>query len=187
MEVLIFLYIRFKANLMKKTLLTVTLLLCSFFFGQAQTTLRGAETFHVQLPANFIRAIGVNDLASVQWEHTEKEIYGYIIFENTAEMKLAELDLDLKQYAELCLNDFSDIEQYQLLKTENYTTTNGLATIEHTIRYQNTELDTMIMMQINAYKTPHFYYKLIQFGDEATFKAYTTDLKRIAKEVQFPH
>ncbi len=171
---------------MKKTLLSLTFLLCSFFFANAQTTLIGAETFYVQLPANYSRAIGVNDLASVQWEHAEKELYGYIIFENGEEMKLAELHLSLINYAELCLNDFSEIENYQLIKTENYQTNNGLQTIEHTISYQNTELNTKIMMQINAYKTPNFFYKLIQFGDEASFKAHASELQKIAKDIKFP-
>ena len=171
---------------MKKLLLTITFLLSSFYFVNAQTTLIGAETFHVQLPQNFTRAIGVNNLASVQWEHAEKEIYGYIIFENTDEMKLADLSISLKEYSDMCLNDFNEIEKYQLIKSETYKTKSGKETISNKISYYNSDLETTIVMQINAYKTQNFYYKVIQFGDQSSFDLGEKEIKYISEEIKLP-
>lgn len=170
---------------MKKLLLTLAFF-CTFHISKAQSTLVGAETFHIQLPQNFTRAVGVNDLASVQWEHTEKEIYGYVIFENADEMKLVDLSISLKEYSDMCLNDFNEIEKYQLIKSETYTTTNGKETISNKISYYNSELEITIVMQINAYKTQNFYYKVIQYGDEKSFALAEKEIHTIAKDIKLP-
>jgi hypothetical protein len=154
---------------MKNLLLTLSLALGFAMSTQAQTTLQGAESFSVQLPAGFQRTVGANDLASVQWEHADEELYGYIIFENIDELKLGDITPDIKTYAALALNDFSELKNFKLIDTKSYKTDEGKETLAQVFSYYNDELETTIILQVNVYTTKNFIYKMISFGDEATF------------------
>lgn len=171
---------------MKNLFLAFTLAFGLSLTAQAQTTLQGAESFSVQLPLGFQRTVGANDLASVQWENSEEELYGYIIFENVDELKMGEITTDIKTYATLALNDFNTLKNFKLIETKNYKTDGGKETLAHVFSYYNEELEMNVFLQVNVYKTDHFIYKMISFGDETTFKKSKQHIDYISKKIKFP-
>lgn len=171
---------------MKNLFLTLALAIGFSMSTQAQTTLQGAESFSVQLPVGFQRTVGANDLASVQWENTEEELYGYIIFENVDELKMNEIGTDIKTYATLALNDFNSLKNFKLIDTKTYKTDAGKETLAQVFSYFNEDLEMDIYLQINVYKTDQFIYKMISYGDEATFKQSSSHIDFITKKIKFP-
>lgn len=167
---------------MKKILLsTLFTLICSLSV-YAQSTLKGAENFSISLPNQWQRTLGANDLASVQWENKNDEIYGYVIFENIDEIKLLELTDDISSitnYADLSTNDFSDLPKFKKNNSTRFKTTLGLDTEQREISYYNDELDVQIVMFINIYKSEHFIYKMINFGTKETIKKGKKDIDYI--------
>jgi hypothetical protein len=155
-------------------------------FVLAQTNLIGAENFSINLPQDYKRTIGNNHLASVQWEHNELEIYGYLIFENIDELKIAEINTDLNSYTDLALKDFIDYENYKLIESKRYKTKNGKETICKLISYYNPDLDVTILLQLNSYATKNFIYKMINFGAEDTFSLNRQHVESISKNINLP-
>lgn len=152
----------------------------------AQTKLIGAENFSVSLPQQFKRTIGNNDLAVVQWEHFDKEIYGYVLFENIDELKIAKINHDLAFYADFALNDFSDYTNYKLIQARKYTTISGKETEEREFTYDDEENNIHFHTIINVYKTAHFIYKMINFGSEETFNEGKKEIEYIINQFQLP-
>ncbi len=171
---------------MKKIFAFLLVYLLSQPMVLSQTNLIGAESFSIQLPQDYKRTIGNNHLASVQWEHNELEIYGYLIFENIDELKLAEINTNLNSYAELALNDFSDYENYKILASKTYKTKNGKETICKLISYYNPDLDVTILLQLNVYATKNFIYKMINFGAKDTFSLNQQHIDFISKRIILP-
>lgn len=185
-EMLIFLYFSLKQFKMKKLLLTLSIAISFTTFSFAQSTILGAETFSINLPNGYTRTVGTNDLASVQWENSEKETYGYIIFENLDELDLVEFDRDINKYADLSVNDFSDLNKYKLIETKKFKTKSGKETVQKQISYYNDELDATIQLQINIFMTKNFIYKMISFGEKEIFKKSDKDLDYIVNNIQLP-
>lgn len=185
-EMLIFLYFSLKQFKMKKLLLTLSIAISFTTFSFAQSTILGAETFSINLPNGYTRTVGTNDLASVQWENSEKETYGYIIFENLDELDLVEFDRDINKYADLSVNDFSDLNKYKLIETKKFKTKSGKETVQKQISYYYDELDATIQLQINIFMTKNFIYKMISFGEKELFKKSDKDLDYIVNNIQLP-
>lgn len=154
--------------------------------ADAQTKLIGAENFSVTLPLQFKRTIGNNDLAVVQWEHLDKEIYGYVLFENIDELKIAKINHDLTYYADIALNDFSDYTNYKLIQSRKYNTVTGKETEEREFTYDDEENNIHFHTIINVYKTSNFIYKMINFGSEETFNEGKKDIEYIINHLQLP-
>ncbi|MBF0596307.1 hypothetical protein [Faecalibacter rhinopitheci] len=171
---------------MKKLLLTLSIAISFTTFSFAQSTILGAETFSINLPNGYTRTVGTNDLASVQWENSEKETYGYIIFENLDELDLVEFDRDINKYADLSVNDFSDLNKYKLIETKKFKTKSGKETVQKQISYYNDELDATIQLQINIFMTKNFIYKMISFGEKEILKKSDKDLDYIVNNIQLP-
>lgn len=152
----------------------------------AQTKLIGAENFSVSLPQQFKRTIGNNDLAVVQWEHLNKEIYGYVLFENIDELKIANINHELAYYADIALNDFNDYSNYKLIKARKYKTSNGKETEERELTYDDEENNIHVHTIINVYKTSNFIYKMINFGSEDTFNETRNEIDYIINKLQLP-
>jgi len=171
---------------MKKILLSLAFTFTCSIFSFAQSSIKGAETFSVNLPVNYQRTIGANDLASAQWESAIDESFGYIMFENVDELKLAEVDTDLDQFADLALGDFNELNQYKLINSKKFKTKSGKETAQREFSYYDEENDIHFHFLINIYKTKDFVYKMINFGTNETFKKSKKDFDYIIDNIQLP-
>ena len=171
---------------MRNLLLLFIILLLKPNSINAQTKLIGAENFSVSLPHQFKRTIGNNDLAVVQWEHLDKEIYGYVLFENIDELKIAKINHDLAYYADIALNDFANYTNFKLIQSRRYKTTSGKETEEREFTYNDEENNINVHTIINVYKTSNFIYKMINFGSEDTFNEGKKDIEYIINRIQLP-
>lgn len=169
---------------MKHLLFSIAFLLYFNSSVQAQTKLVGAESYSISLPENFRRTVGTNDLATVQWEHQTKELYGYVLFENLEELKLAEINSNLAAYAQLALDDFIDQNNFKLIQSHHYKTTLGKETEEREFTYTLDDLNFHVIITI--YKTDQFIYKMINFSTEETFKESKKDITYIINHIQLP-
>ena len=169
---------------MKKYILGLAL--CISSLSIAQNTLIGTENFTVQLPENYIRAIGLNNFAMVQWEHKDADFYGYSIVEHIDEYKLAELNVDLKSISEYALNDFVDFKDYKVIETKTYKTDKGNPTISNRISYFDEENEIVIYYHINVYTSKNFIYKVYFYGSSKAFKNAETDIDYITKKINIP-
>lgn len=171
---------------MKKILITLGLVLGLNNVSFAQTSLIGGESFSVQLPEKYIRTVGINNYAAVQWEHEEKDFYGYIIVENIEDFKLAKLDTSLTGAMEITMSDFKDFKDFKILDTKTYKNDKGQTTIANKISYFDEEEEIVIYYHVNIYLSKNFIYKIYQYGSAQGFKNSETEIDYIAKKINIP-
>ena len=171
---------------MKKILITFGLVLGLSSVSFAQTTLMGGEPFSIQLPEKYVRTIGTNNYASAQWEHEEKDFYGYVIVENLDEYKIAELDTSLQSTMDLAIEDLKDFKDFKILDTKTFTTDKGKSSLETKVSYFDEEEEIMIYYQINVYQSKNFIYKVYHYGSAQGFKSSAEDIEYITKKFTIP-
>lgn len=161
---------------MKKIVLSLLITFTFATFSFAQTTLVGAEPYSVVVPKNYTRTTGNNDLATVQWENTDEEIYGYVFFEHKDDLIHNDVKFDLESYANLTLETYNTLKGYKLINSKKFKTKNGIETIQKEFKYYDDENDIKFHMFLNIYKSNDFIYLMMNYGNENNVKNNTKDI-----------
>lgn len=147
---------------MKKIIFIVCILICSSL--SAQHKVYGAEAFGLTLPQDFVRTIGLNDYATLQFESKapKPNAYGFIIFEHKDELKLVEAKLDIIDYT------LNSIEPYMAREGFNYIKKPYIS-YEKGFNYAYTEYETNdedlghIYFLQTVIETKDYIYQIMQY------------------------
>ena len=171
---------------MKKILITLLLSTTFSTFGYSQSTLIGAEPFSVTIPQGYNRTTGNNNLATVQWENANKGIYGYVFFEHKYELLANEVEFELESYANLSISVYSNLNDYNLIKTKKYKTSTGLETVQKEFKYFDVENEIKYHMFLNVFKTKEFIYVMMNYADDKSSKNGLKDIESIINNFKLP-
>jgi len=171
---------------MKKILLSIILTTTLASFSYSQTTLVGAEPYSVTIPQGFIRTTGNSNLATVQWGNPEKEIYGYMFFEHKDELSANDVKFDLESYANLSVQEYSELQDYKLVGTKKYKTSSGIDTVQKEFKYLDESNEIKYHMFLNVFKSKDFIYVMMNYSDEKAFKNGLKDIETIINNIKLP-
>jgi len=165
------------------------LVITAFFLASitnAQSSLVGAESFSVNLPAGYSRAVGTNDYATVQWQNEEMHSYGFVIIENLDELKISGVSSDLQSYMDICISNYSGFPQFKSFAPKLFKNKKGQENFQKQISYYNEELESTVYLQFNIFKSKNFIYQIVNFGNEDFLKVSKENTDYIINNVVLP-
>lgn len=149
----------------------------------AQTEMKpyvAGHVFKVSLPNYMKRTIGYNDDAAIQFKNSVKDVYGFIIEDNKAEMELAEIVYaSINEFYIDFSKDFlaDEKKRTSTLPTENKT--GDVKFIYNEVSYYDKEAKSMITYFVGIAETKDAFYKMLCWTTTDNKDLYRNDFEKI--------
>ena len=169
---------------MKKTIhfLTIILIL-SFNSGFSQTEMKDYKVGHpinISLPNYMSKTLGLNDVATLQYKNTVKDVYGFIIEDNKEELALAELNYSsINEFYDNFIESFLKDLPSRKISNPIFQKKNDISFIECDASYYDDEVKVEIYYLVGVVETSLAYYKVLSWSTVANKDKFKEDFRKI--------
>lgn len=166
----------------KISFLLVTILLTSMTVC-AQTTMKehkAGHVFYVSLPDYMTKATDLNDAASIQFQNTVKDIYGYVIYDTKEELELVNMKFsNATEFYETFIKDFLAKQKSRKVSEPQINNINGNSYVESDVTYYDKDSKLEIYFYVGIVETKNAFYKLLCYGGIESKEKYKKDFQAI--------
>lgn len=170
---------------MQLLILALALTFYSGIHAQAVQEIKVGHIFYVTIPDYMTRTTGINSAAAVQFKNTVKDIAGFVIEDNKAELKLADLHYaSLDEFYESFIKDFlADQEKRKISKVESRTI-GDRKFVWCDASYYDKDAKMDIYYFVGIVETKDAYYKVLCYGGMDSKAKYRNDFEAILFSVK---
>ena len=164
------------------TLTTTSILLFSILtVGQTKFNLQKAgNIFDITIPDYMIRTVGLNDVATVQYKNSVKDIYTIVIEDSKEELKIADIFYSsLQEFQEEFEKDFIKDEKNRTSSKPLFTSKNNINFVEYDVSYYDEELKIEVYYLVGIVETKSHFYKVLSWTNLSNKETFKTDFQKI--------
>ncbi len=160
---------------------TFTFLFFNSIFSQTiMKELKVGHSFNISLPSYMSRTVGLNDVASIQYKNTVKDIFGVVIEDNKEELNLAELNYSsINEFTEEFVKVFLEDEPSKKFSNPIYDKKGEINFAEFDATYYDDESKIEIYYLVGIVETKTSFYKVLSWCAGSEKSKYKEDFKRI--------
>ena len=153
----------------------------SIAFGQTKFIQQKAgHIFYLDLPDYMSRTVGLNDVASIQYKNSVKDIYTIAIEDSKEDLALLEIHYaSTKEFQEEFANDFLKDEEKRTVSKPIFQTKNNINYAEFEVSYFDKEAQTEIYYVIGIVETKTHFYKILSWTTMENKDKYKADFQKI--------
>ncbi len=167
---------------MKKIALTLSLLfLVSNSFSQSLTKeIKIKRSFDITVPNYMNRTVGLNDVASLQFKNTVKDIYGVVIEDDKEELVLAEMNYaSVNEFVEETMKTFLENQPSKKMSTPLFKKIGESNFAEFDASYFDDELKVEIYYLFGIVETKSTFYKVLLWCGAKEKEKYKEEFRKI--------
>jgi len=158
------------------TLITVFILATLTTIAQAPLKeYKAGHVFYISLPDYMSKTTGLNDVATIQFKNTVKDVYGFVIEDNKEELTMAEITYSsINEFYDDFIKDFLTEEKNRVVSPAKYKKVGTTSFAEADVTYYDSEVKADIYYLVGIVETKDAYYKVLSWtaaGNKAKFKA----------------
>lgn len=154
----------------------------------AQTTMKNykaGHAFDVSLPDYMTETTGINDVATIQFNNTVKDIGGYIIVDTKKELELVQMKFSSAQeFYENFIVDFLVKQKNRTISEPKVHSIEGLNYVECDASFYSKESKIEIYYYVGIVETKNAYYKLLCYGGIDSKEKYKADFQKILYSIK---
>jgi hypothetical protein len=126
------------------------------------------------------RTVGLNDVATIQYKNSVKDIYTIVIEDSKEELAIADIYYSsLKEFQEEFEKDFIADEKKRSNTQPIFTTKNSINFVEYDVTYYDEELKIEVYYLVGIVETKSHFYKVLSWTNLANKEEFKTDFKKI--------
>lgn len=165
---------------------TAFLLFTVTSFAQTATKeYKAGHVFYVSLPDYMSKTIGLNDVATIQFKNSLKDVAGFVIEDNKEELVLAEMVFSsIDDFYANFIQDFLVDEEKRSISPTKSQTIGKVKFIECDASYFDKESDIEIYYFVGIAETKDAFYKVLCFGSLATKDKFKADFQKILYSIK---
>jgi hypothetical protein len=166
----------------KKNLLISFVIFLFSVAGNTQSTkeFKAGHVFFISIPTYMNKTTNLNDVATIQFKSTVKDVYGFVIEDNKEEMLLSELTYaTLNDYYEDFIKDFAKGEKKRTVSQPIYKSINGINFVTADLTYYDKDIKGEIYYAIGLVETKDSFYKVLFWSSLDNKDKFKTDFEKI--------
>ena len=156
--------------------------------SNAQTTMKNykaGHSFDVSLPDYMTETTGINDVATIQFNNTVKDIGGYIIVDTKRELELVQMKFSSAQeFYENFIVDFLVKQKNRTISEPKVHSIEGLNYVECDASFYSKESKIDIYYYVGIVETKNAYYKFLCYGGIDSKEKYKADFQKILYSIK---
>ncbi|MDG2433037.1 hypothetical protein [Flavobacterium sp.] len=146
---------------------------------------KAGNVFDIDIPDYMTRTVGLNDVATVQYKNSVKDIYTIVIEDSKEELAIADIFYaSLKEFQEEFEKDFIKDEKKRTSSTPIFTTKNNINYVEYDVSYYDEELQIEVYYLIGIVETKSHFYKVLSWTNLANKDKFKADFQKILYSVK---
>lgn len=141
---------------------------------------KAGNVFYMAVPDYMSKTIGLNDVATVQYKNSIKDIYTIVIEDNKEDLKLAEINYaSLSEFQEEFAKDFIKDEGKRPSSKPIFTTKNDINFVEYDTAYFDKETNREIYYLVGIVETKSHFYKILSWTSMDNKDKYKADFQKM--------
>ena len=141
---------------------------------------KAGNVFSLEIPDYMNRTVGLNDVATVQYKNSVKDIYTIVIEDSKEELAIADIFYSsLKEFQEEFEKDFIKEEEKRSSSTPLFTTKNDNNFVEYEVSYYDQELKIEVYYLVGIVETKSHFYKVLSWTNLANKDKFKVDFQKI--------
>lgn len=168
---------------MKKSIILAIFVFIGTYSASAQTAFKNTKYGHVvnvSLPEYMSRTIGLNDNAAFQFHNVPKDVSGFIVEDDKAELVIADMKFaDAQEFYDNFAKTFLEDQPSRKFSKPDVRKVNGNTYIHSDFSYFDDEAKLDIYYYVGVIETATTFYKLICFTSSAQKETYKPDFDKI--------
>jgi hypothetical protein len=169
------------------TIITLTVLLFSVI-ATGQTTFnqyKAGNVFDIAVPDYMTRTIGLNDVATVQYKNSVKDIYTIVIEDSKEELAIAAIFYaSIQEFQEEFEKDFIKDEEKRTSSKPLFTAKNDIKFVEYDVSYYDSELKIEVYYLVGIVETNSHFYKVLSWTNLTNKDKYKSDFQKILYSIK---
>jgi len=149
----------------------------------AQTSMKeykAGHIFYVSLPDYMTKTTGMNDVATIQFKNTLKDVAGFIIEDNKEDLVLSEMVFSsIDDFYDNFIKDFLSDQKKREISEPKSQTIGDVKFMECDASYYDKESKMEIYYFVGIAETKDTFYKLICFGSSENKDKFKPDFQKI--------
>jgi hypothetical protein len=168
-------------NLFSILATTAALFVSIIAIGQTKfNSQKVGNVFNIDIPDYMNRTVGLNDVATVQYKNSVKDIYTIVIEDSKEELAIADIFYSsLKEFQEEFEKDFIKEEEKRTSSTPLFTTKNDNNFVEYEVSYYDEELKIEVYYLVGIVETKSHFYKVLSWTNLANKDKFKVDFQKI--------
>lgn len=161
--------------------LPLLLLLTSISFGQTKFNKQIAgHVFYLDIPDYMTKTVGLNDVASIQYKSTVKDVYTIAIEDSKEDLAILEIHYStIKDFQEEFANDFLKDEDKRTISKALFKTKDNINFAEFEASYFDKDSQLEIYYLIGIVETKTHFYKVLSWTTLENKDKYKADFQKI--------
>lgn len=141
---------------------------------------KAGNIFSIDIPDYMSRTVGLNDVATVQYKNSVKDIYTIVIEDSKEELAIADIVYSsLKEFQEEFEKDFIKQEEKRTSTAPLFTTKEGINYVEYDVTYYDEELKIEVYYLVGIVETKSHFYKILSWTNVANKDKFKVDFQKI--------
>ncbi|MBC5841060.1 MAG: hypothetical protein K2Y30_07135 [Flavobacteriaceae bacterium] len=141
---------------------------------------KAGNIFDISIPDYMTRTIGLNDVATVQYKNSVKDIYTIVIEDSKEELTIADIFYtSLQEFQEEFEADFIKDEEKRTSSKPIFTTKNNINFAEYDVSYYDKELKIDVYYLVGIAETKSHFYKILSWTNLENKEKFKTDFQKI--------
>ena len=149
--------------------------------GQTKFNLQKAgNIFDIEIPNYMNRTVGLNDVATVQYKNSAKDIYTIVIEDSKEELAIADIYYSsLKEFQDEFEKDFVADGKRRTSSQPIFKTINNVNFVEYDVTYYDEELKIEVYYLVGIVETKSHFYKVLSWTNLASKNEFKPDFQKI--------
>lgn len=167
---------------MKKitSLLSLLFLVTNAFSQSLTKEIKIKRSFELTVPNYMNRTVGLNDVASLQFKNTVKDIYGVVIEDDKEELVLAELNYSsINEFVEETIKTFLENESSKKISSPLFKKNGEINFAEFDASYFDDELKVEVYYLFGIVETKSTFYKVLLWCGGSEKEKYKEEFRKI--------
>lgn len=173
---------------MSRLIATILLAWLISAIGYSQTVFKDYKagyTFNISLPDYMDKTIGLNDVATIQFKNSVKDIYGFVIVDTKEDLNMVEMHFkNAEEFYDLFIKDFLVDEKKRKISKSEKRTIEGNTYLESDASYYDEEADIDIYYFVGIIETPTSFLKLLCWSSLESKDTYKPDFQKILYSIK---
>lgn len=141
---------------------------------------KAGNIFDISIPDYMTRTIGLNDVATVQYKNTVKDVYTIVIEDSKEELTIADIFYSsLQEFQEEFEADFIKGEEKRTSSKPVFTTKNNVNFTEYDVSYYDNELKIEVYYLVGIAETKTHFYKILSWTNLENKDKFKSDFQKI--------